>query len=197
MNITQKSDMRHYLHKIIKEDCHSFRVEKDGSLIINGKEKTRKYLAYINGQWYGGKGEACAIPNTMRNKTGENLYEFSEQGKHLFIISEKRFWMMLNDGSAEYASPTKSLEYETVAFLMAEHGPGLCLYVIDGSKHSSALAAKIDLCAHGLDLAATIVIALTREYDEEIADQMDDFWFGKNMKNEIADSDDESILWDA
>lgn len=194
MIFNKKSDIQHYLQKIAKEQCHSFRVENEGSLIINGSNKTRKYLAYVNGQWYGGKGEICAIPENMRVKIGEKLTEFPHKGPHLFIISEKRFWMIREDGSVEFASPTKPLSEDVIAVMFAEHAPGLCLYVIDGGTHKSAIATKLEPCEYSLDLAAMIVIAMVRQYDAESADQMENFWFGKGEQDDIWDIDNQSQI---
>lgn len=183
MIIKEAKEGKYYLDKIARQNSHAFAVTQKGTVVINGKQESCNFLAYQNGQWYGAKGTARGASEKI-----------NENGKSLFIISEKSFWMIRDDGTVEYSSPMKPLSEDAVAFLFAEHNPGICLYAVDGSKQSASMATGIDYAPNSSDFAAMIVIALVRQYDPESADQMETFWFQKE-ENEAESDEDKDLPW--
>ena len=183
MIIKEAKEAKYYLEKVAKQNSHAFAVSQKGTLIVNGEQESYNFLAYQNGHWYGSKGKSRGASQKI-----------NEQGKSLFIMSEKSFWMLRDDGAAEYSSSLNPLSEDALAFLFAEHKPGICLYVVDGSKQASSMATMIDYAHYSADFAAMIVIALVRQFDSESADQMEKFWFGKE-KNETDSDEDNNPPW--
>jgi hypothetical protein len=183
MIIKEPADWKYYLKKIASKGSHSFVVSNRVMLIINGKHVSNNFLAYQNGQWYGAKGHARGASQPI-----------AEKGKHLFVISENSFWMMRNDRTLEYSSKLKPLSEDAVAFLFAEHEPGVCLYAVDGSKQPASMATSIDSAPYSADFAAMIVIALVKQHDPESAAQMEAFWFG-DAENEADSGEDNTPPW--
>lgn len=181
MIFNKKCDMQYYMEKVIKQNHFGFKVNNRGILFANGVNEIRTFLAYKEGQWYGSCGDIAG--------TTDNL---SEKGKHLFLISENKFWMMRNDGSVEYSSATKKLSEDAVVFLFAVQKQGLCLYVIDGHKNEAPMMTLMDSDPQSICLAVTIITALVRQYDPKRAAEMEEFWyeakiaeetFGKSVEN--------------
>ena len=185
MIIYKKNEMRYELKKIGEDNNHSLRIDSKGNLVINGVGKTNLYLAYVNGQWYGGKGINAPLPKSMMRSLEENACDFADRGKHLFVISEKRFWMLRGDGTAECAAPLKPLSEETIAFVFAQLDSNVNLYVIDGSKYHAVMSAKLDLSIYALNMAAMIVIALVRQHDPDSARQMEEYWISKETERQF------------
>ena len=176
MIFNKKCDMQYYMEKVIKQNHFGFKVNNRGILFANGVNEICTFLAYKEGHWYGSRGDIAG--------TTDNL---SEKGKHLFLISENKFWMMRNDGSVEYSSATKKLSEDAVVFLFAVHKHGLCLYVIDGHKNKAPMITLMEPDTQSIRLAAVILIALVRQYDSKSADQMEEFWFSEKTPEEMLD----------
>ena len=188
MIIKDPNDAKAYLKKISKQSNHAFVVSRKGTLLVNGQLESLNFLAYQAGCWYGAKGHIRGASEKI------------EKEKYLFIISEKDFWMMHSNGTVEYSSSLKPLSENAVAFLFAEHTPGICLYAVDGSRQSVAMATRIDSAPYSADFAAMIVIAMVRQHDPECADQMEAFWFRESTDdsdNSTAFSydEEESLSW--
>lgn len=183
MIIKEPQDWKYYLQKISKQNNHAFSMSKRGTLIVNGKIESYNFLAYQNGCWYGAKGYVRGASEKV-----------AEKGKALFIISEKDFWMLRSDGNVEYYSSTKPLSEDAVAFLFAEHSPGICLYAVDGSRQESPMVTSIDPAPYSSDMAAMIVIALVRQHDPESAEQMEAFWY-QNSETDNNEDENENLPW--
>lgn len=205
MIIEKKRDMRYFLKKTLEERHHAFKVSLGGNLVINGSDEINIFLAYHNGIWYGGKGDIRALARRAFQNVGEKVYVFPDDGRSLFVISEKRFWMKREDGYAEYSSTTRDLSKDAVAFMMAVDGHNVCMYVIDGSKNPKPMMIKTPVSMQSVQLAAVMLIALVRQYDSRSADQMEHFWFSKETVEEIhqkrvdhlmmsLDEDDDELL---
>lgn len=173
MIFNKKRDMQYYMEKVIKQNHFGFKVNNRGILFANGVNEIRTFLAYKEGHWYGSCGDIAG--------TTDNL---SEKGKHLFLISENKFWMMRNDGSVEYSSATKKLSEDAVVFLFAVQKQGLCLYVIDGHKNKAPMMTLMESDPQSICLAVTIITALVRQYDPKRADEMEEFWFEAKIAEE-------------
>ena len=152
MIFTERSKMLHYLKKVISSKYqYTFRVDRLGELIVNNSMNNFNYLAYVNGQWYGAKGN--------QRITSENIFE---KGKTLFALSDTKFWMKRNDGSVEYSSEKMELSDDVFACMFVEMSFGIIMFVIDGSKHPVPLMTTLHPDPDVSKLAAMIIIALVR-----------------------------------
>ena len=172
MIITEEKEQLHYINKLMKEKHrHIYRMRHDGLLEYDGDCMTQRFLAYIDGKWYGSK--------AGRQGASEGVLEEIKKRKFLFAITESRYWQIREDRKVEYASPSKPLSEDAVMFFMAVQKGILCLYIIDGSKNKAPLMLGVPKEEDTEKIFAQSIIAMTRQYDPDAAKEMEDFWFAK------------------
>ena len=120
MIITDNGKKLHYIKKIMNEQLHQvYRVRSDGTLEYDHQSLTGKYLAYIDGRWYGA--------HNGRHGSSEGSMEEIQNAKFLFAITQDRLWLARNDGTVEYSSPSKKLSDSTISFLLAKQSNKVCI----------------------------------------------------------------------
>lgn len=170
MIITDEKEQLHYINKILKEKRkHIYQIRSDGMLRYDGSYVTGKFLAYIDGKWYGAR--------DSRQGTSEGALDQIEKAKFLFAITETRYLLRQNNGTSEYTSPSKPLSEDTVMFFVAAQKDILCLYIIDGNKNKLPLMLGVSIEHDSERIFVQSVIAMTRQYDPDAAKEMEDFWY--------------------
>lgn len=176
MTITEEKAQLHYLNKIIKEKHkHIYRIRPDGMMEYDGNHLITRFLAYINGKWYGSQ--------EWKQGASEGALEEIEKRKFLFGITESRYWQMREDKKVEYASPSKPLSEEAAMVFVAVQNENLCLYIIDGIKNKLPLMLGVPREPDSEKIFVQTVIAMTRQYDPDAAKEMEAFWFSPKSIN--------------
>ena len=181
MIITDNGKKLHYIKKIMNEQLHQvYRVRSDGTLEYDHQSLTGKYLAYIDGRWYGA--------HNGRHGSSEGSMEEIQNAKFLFAITQDRLWLSKNDGTVEYSSPSKKLSDSTISFLLAKQSNKVCMFIIDGNQFEAPLMTAVCPEHDNEEILIHSVIALTRQYDADAADEMYNFWYTEQENSVLSES---------
>jgi hypothetical protein len=188
MIITEEKEQLHYINKLMKEKHrHIYRMRPDGLLEYDGDCMTQRFLAYIDGKWYGSQ--------EWQQGASEGALEEIEKRKFLFGITESRYWQMREDKKVEYAFHSKPLSEETVMVFVAVQNENICLHIIDGSKNKLPLMLGVPREPDSEKIFVQTVIAMTRQYDPDAAKEMEEFWFKKQDLRSNRENAD-AAYWD-
>lgn len=185
MIITKKEDICAKMDKIQKSHHGNlYRIVVTGEMVVNGSFISYGFMVYRDGHWYCRKGDAIKFSK-----------DIPENGTFLLGMSNKRFCMIQDYGTAEYASASVPLSKDTRLFFFTEQEDGICLTIADGQKSKIPYNLLGERTVASADMMAMLMLALVRQYDVDAANRMEEFWFPKSTENDDCQEEKENLPW--
>lgn len=183
MIITNQEDIIAKMRKIQKSRCKNiYQIVPTEEMIVNDFFVSYGFMLYRNGHWYCRKGDEILLSKNIPQNAAFYLG-----------MSDKRFFMIQDNKSAEYATASVPLDKDTRLFFFTEQEDGMCLTIADGQKSKIPYYLLGDQTIKSADMMAILMLALVRQYDADAADQMERFWFQKSEADD--DSQEEDLPW--
>jgi hypothetical protein len=169
MIITDNTQIHKTLEKISnKKSCTYYRILPTGELHINGYFRSHVFLAYVNGNWYASFGSRKSAS-----------IEIPENGVDLFVSSNNSLWIRNDDGTVDVASSEIPVDEGTCLALFTFSGAGIDVIMANGGKYGSFITNYFKKTPENTDFLAFTFAAFIRQFNNEAADQVMDFWFNK------------------